>query len=661
MYAERHRRDLRTPPAGRATACSRPPPKPARSRARSGPSASTPTSTRRPTRPAAVHPHLDAEAGRRRRVRGHQGRRSTARSQPARSRSSTCPIDGVGYATSGDNLSHRDDRRHARGLQGSRSSPATITVPTAPDGLRRLTSVDDRRPRAGSPSFSGCRRYGLPAAHGPRRSARNRPMTDTTTERAVAIELRDIVKRFPASWPTTASTSRSCAGTIHAIVGENGAGKSTLMKTLYGAHRPDEGTIIVNGAEQHFRSPRDAHRGRHRDGVPALHAGRQLHGLGEHRARRRAGHAVEPPARDRDPPASATSASGTGSRSTRTRSSSDLGVGEKQRVEILKVLYRGAKIIILDEPTAVLVPQEVDELFASLRELTAAGVDGRSSSPTSSTRCCGSPTRSRSSGPARPSPRCRPAPGRRPPAGRADGRQRAALARDTREHRDGRCRARRRRASPSTPRAAAAARSTTSRSRSTAARSSASPGSRATARPSSSRRSSALAEARRRDGSRSSATTSRRRRYAGIVASRGSATSPRTASKDGLVLPFPLWENACSATRPSEPFGDGIWIDKAGAVERTERDHRRVRRAHPVADVPALTLSGGNQQKLIVGREMTADPKVLIAAHPTRGIDVGAQAAIWDVIRARAGRRARRAADLGRPRGADRAVRHAAT
>ena len=83
-------------------------------------------------------------------------------------------------------------------------------------------------------------------------------MTDTTTERAVAIELRDIVKRFPGVVANDGVNVTVRAGTIHAIIGENGAGKSTLMKTLYGAHRPDEGTVIVNGAEQHFRSPRDA-------------------------------------------------------------------------------------------------------------------------------------------------------------------------------------------------------------------------------------------------------------------------------------------------------------------------------------------------------------------------------------------------------------------
>src|SRR3954452_18119378 len=74
----------------------------------------------------------------------------------------------------------------------------------------------------------------------------------------VAIELRDIVKRFPGVVANDGVDLTVRAGTIHAIVGENGAGKSTLMKTLYGAHRPDEGRVLVNGVEQNFRSPRDA-------------------------------------------------------------------------------------------------------------------------------------------------------------------------------------------------------------------------------------------------------------------------------------------------------------------------------------------------------------------------------------------------------------------
>src|SRR6187549_2491997 len=74
----------------------------------------------------------------------------------------------------------------------------------------------------------------------------------------VAIELRDIVKRFPGVVANDGVDLTVRAGSVHAIVGENGAGKSTLVKTLYGAHRPDEGTIIVNGEERHFKSPSDA-------------------------------------------------------------------------------------------------------------------------------------------------------------------------------------------------------------------------------------------------------------------------------------------------------------------------------------------------------------------------------------------------------------------
>ena len=108
---------------------------------------------------------------------------------------------------------------------------------------------------------------------------------------------------------------------------------------------------------------------------------------------------------------------------------------------------------------------------------------------------------------------------------------------------------------------------------------------------------------------------------------------PEDRQKDGMVLPFPLWENCALGHQSQQPYGDGRWIKREGALERTAEIIRKFDVRTPGAEVPALTLSGGNQQKLIVGREMTSEPKVLIAAHPTRGIDVGAQAAIWEVIR----------------------------
>src|SRR5918993_4040270 len=80
----------------------------------------------------------------------------------------------------------------------------------------------------------------------------------TAVATAPAIVLKDIVKRFPGVVANDGVNLSVRPGTIHAIVGENGAGKSTLMKTLYGAHRPDEGTIVVEGEERHFRSPKDA-------------------------------------------------------------------------------------------------------------------------------------------------------------------------------------------------------------------------------------------------------------------------------------------------------------------------------------------------------------------------------------------------------------------
>jgi simple sugar transport system ATP-binding protein len=144
------------------------------------------------------------------------------------------------------------------------------------------------------------------------------------------------------------------------------------MKTLYGAHRPDEGTIVVNGQERDFKSPRDAIA----CGIGMVFQHFMLADnftvwenviLGDEPgstvaldikgARRRIRELAAQYGLPVDP----------------DELVEDLGVGERQRVEILKVLFRGARIIILDEPTAVLVPHEVDELFASLRDLTAHG------------------------------------------------------------------------------------------------------------------------------------------------------------------------------------------------------------------------------------------------------------------------------------------------
>src|SRR3954453_19444375 len=184
-----------------------------------------------------------------------------------------------------------------------------------------------------------------------------------------AVELAGITKRFPGVVANSDIHLRVRTGEVHALCGENGAGKSTLMKILYGMQPPDEGTITVDGRQVRFRSPADAIRA----GIGMVHQHFMLadnltvaenvllgaeaeHGIGA-RARARIAELSRVVGLRTDP----------GVLLER------LGVADRQRVEILKVLYRGARTVILDEPTAVLVPQEVDELFDTLRGMRAEG------------------------------------------------------------------------------------------------------------------------------------------------------------------------------------------------------------------------------------------------------------------------------------------------
>lgn len=110
---------------------------------------------------------------------------------------------------------------------------------------------------------------------------------------------------------------------------------------------------------------------------------------------------------------------------------------------------------------------------------------------------------------------------------------------------------------------------------------------------------------------------------------RGLAYIPQDRHREGLLLDAALWENRILGHQMHPPINRGVWIDRKAAREDTERIVARSDVRTPSIDVLASALSGGNQQKLIVGREMAGRPRVLIAAHPTRGVDVGAQADIW--------------------------------
>ncbi|MCU0284246.1 MAG: ATP-binding cassette domain-containing protein [Candidatus Nanopelagicales bacterium] len=190
---------------------------------------------------------------------------------------------------------------------------------------------------------------------------------------AMAVELRGITKTFPGVVANSDVNLAVRRGTVHAIVGENGAGKSTLMKTLYGMHKPDAGEILVDGEQVVMHSPADAIE----HGIGMVHQHFKLADnftvlenivLG---AEPRAGVALDfGQARERI----VQIAGDYGLEVDPDTLVEDLGVGDRQRVEILKVLYRGARTLILDEPTAVLVPQEVDELFDALNGLKAEGL-----------------------------------------------------------------------------------------------------------------------------------------------------------------------------------------------------------------------------------------------------------------------------------------------
>src|SRR5436190_11304152 len=183
--------------------------------------------------------------------------------------------------------------------------------------------------------------------------------------------MRGITKRFPGVVADDHVDFELRPGEVHALLGENGAGKSTLMNILVGLYQPDEGFISVDGKSVQFGSPRDAigaglgmvHQ--HFTLVPSQTVTENvLLGLDEPRfllRERRFEQEV------------GALAARFGLRVDPRVPVWQLSVGEQQRVEILKMLYRGARILILDEPTAVLAPQEADELFATLRSMKAEG------------------------------------------------------------------------------------------------------------------------------------------------------------------------------------------------------------------------------------------------------------------------------------------------
>ncbi|WP_040491786.1 ABC transporter ATP-binding protein [Ilumatobacter nonamiensis] len=188
---------------------------------------------------------------------------------------------------------------------------------------------------------------------------------------APMLEMRGITKRFPGVVANDGVDLSVLPGQVHTLLGENGAGKSTLMKILYGLYQPDEGSIELRGEPVTITSPSDAiERGigmihQHFMLVPTLTVAENVAlGLGG-----RHGLSDMNPVKER----LADVSDRYGLRVDPDAYIWQLAVGERQRAEILKALYRDASLLVLDEPTAVLTPPEVDELFATLRQLTDDG------------------------------------------------------------------------------------------------------------------------------------------------------------------------------------------------------------------------------------------------------------------------------------------------
>ncbi|MBN0044394.1 ABC transporter ATP-binding protein [Streptomyces actuosus] len=443
-----------------------------------------------------------------------------------------------------------------------------------------------------------------------------------------AVELRGITKRFPGVVANKDIDITVRTGTVHALCGENGAGKSTLMKILYGMQQPDEGTITVNGEQVTFSSPADAiARGigmvhQHfmlADNLSVLEnvvlGAEKLHGIG---------------ARARAKITEISDAYGLNVRPDVLVE--QLGVADRQRVEILKVLYRGAKTLILDEPTAVLVPQEVEALFDNLRELKAEGLtvifishklgevlsvaDEITVIRRGTTVGTADPRHTTTKqlaelmvGSELPTPETEESTVTDTPLLRVeglhlsqtdlDGVERIILDRINFTIHKGEVL-----------------------------------GIAGVEGNGQSELVEAIMGVRHPDAgvitlgdTDVSHLSTRRRREAGV------GYIPEDRHRHGLLLEAPLWENRILGHVSERPNSRGPLLDIKGARADTERIVEAYDVRTPGIDVTAASLSGGNQQKLIVGREMSHEPQLLIAAHPTRGVDVGAQAAIWDHIR----------------------------
>jgi simple sugar transport system ATP-binding protein len=431
------------------------------------------------------------------------------------------------------------------------------------------------------------------------------------------LELRNITKQFPGVLANDHIDLTLEEGEIHALLGENGAGKTTLMNILYGLYHPDEGEIYVRGQLTQIEGPTDAIRQgigmvhQHFMLVPVLTVTENVM-LGEEATKglvldrklvanqirelsRKYGLEVDPDAKVEN-----------------------LSVGVRQRVEIIKVLYRQANILILDEPTAVLTPQEADEFFGILQSLRQQGVSiiFISHKLREVLELADRVTVIRR--------------GRVVGETRTEDANQALLA----EMMVGRQVALTVEKTPARPeqpvlvvqnlkvldnRLQLAV---------TGADLEVRAGEILGVAGVQGNGQTELVEALTGlrtvqegnvhiDGRDVTNATPR------VITEQGVAHIPEDRQDDGLVLPFPVYDNFVINTYYREPYSNGIMINEAAIQGQADGLIAEFDIRTPSADVPVSNLSGGNQQKVIVARELSRPIRLLIANQPTRGLDVG--------------------------------------
>jgi general nucleoside transport system ATP-binding protein len=434
----------------------------------------------------------------------------------------------------------------------------------------------------------------------------------------VRLELRGVTKRFPGVLANDAVDLAVESGEIHALLGENGAGKTTLMNVLYGLYHADEGEILIDGEPVRFSSPGDAIAAglgmvhQHFMLIPVFtvtenlilgHEPTRSLGLVDRRAARAKVEELEERFGLSVPPDAIVE---------------DLPVGVQQRVEILKALYRDAQVLILDEPTAVLTPQETEELFAVLRSLKESGksvifITHKLKEVLAIADTITVLRGGRVAGTAAPADTSE-AELASMMVGRAVdlrvAKEKAEPGEQVLEIDELRVRDERGHAAVDDVSLDVRA------------------GEIVCIAGVQGNGQTELVEA--ITGLRPVASGSIR--ILGRDVARGTPRDilragvghvPEDRQQDGLILDFPISDNFVLNTFDEVPFAHWIIRDEdaclAAAYERARAFDVRTR---SVRD-PASTLSGGNQQKVIVGREFSRPIRLLVASQPTRGLDVG--------------------------------------